>query len=213
MHLKVLVSAGEASGDRYAALLVDELRRLYPDAEFFGCTGPQLRAAGVRTVVDAASLAVVGLAEVVADIPRIYREYRELLAAARSTRPDLAILTDSPDFHLRVARRLSAIGIPVVYLVAPQVWAWRKGRLKGMRRSLKRLLCIFPFEEQFFTREGVSATYIGHPLSRLVRPSLCREKFFRIHEFAGDRPFIAAKLRVICLRSPMPSGGSAGNGQ
>ena len=106
MHPKILVSAGEASGDLYAALVVEELRRLWPEAEFFGCTGPRLRAAGVRTVVDAASLAVVGLLEVVAHSPRIYGEYRKLLAAARRERPDVAILTDSPDFHLRVARRL-----------------------------------------------------------------------------------------------------------
>src|SRR5258708_5900178 len=121
MPRKILVSAGEASGDLYASLLVEELRRVWPDAEFFGCTGPKLRSAGVETVVDAASLAVVGLLEVVSHIPRIYGEYRKLLAAARERRPDVAILTDSPDFHLRVARKLHAAGIPVVYLVAPQV--------------------------------------------------------------------------------------------
>src|SRR5215469_8310391 len=148
---KILISAGEASGDRYAAMVVEELRRLWPDAEFFGCTGPRLREVGVRTVVDAASLAVVGLLEVVSHIPRIYGEYRRILRAARELRPDLAILTDSPDFHLRVARVLHREGIPVVYLVAPQVWAWRKGRLKTMRRTLSRLLCIFPFEEEFFS--------------------------------------------------------------
>src|SRR5271157_2013733 len=104
MRRKILVSAGEASGDLYASLVVEELRRRYPDAQFFGCTGPRLRAAGVRTVVDASSLAVVGLVEVVPDLLRIYREYRKLLASARATRPDVAILTDSPDFHLRVAR-------------------------------------------------------------------------------------------------------------
>ena len=137
MHRKILVSAGEASGDLYASLVVEELRRTWPDAEFFGCTGPKLRAAGVRTVVDAGSLAVVGLLEVVSHIPRIYGEYRKLLAAAREERPDLALLTDSPDFHLRAARRLHAWGIPVVYLVAPQAWAWRKGRVKVMRRTLR----------------------------------------------------------------------------
>src|SRR5689334_11183254 len=169
---KILVSAGEASGDLYASLVVQELRRLIPGADFFGCTGPRLRASGVRTVVDAASLAVVGLLEVVTHIPRIYGEYRKLLASARDSRPDVAILTDSPDFHLRVARKLAKSGIPVVYLVAPQAWAWRKGRVKSMRRTLKRLLCIFPFEEVFFRREGVAATYIGHPLATLVKPSL-----------------------------------------
>jgi len=191
MHRKILVSAGEASGDLYAALVVEELRHELPEAEFFGCTGPRLRAAGVRTVVDAASLAVVGLIEVVSHIPRVYREYRKLLAAALAEKPDLALLTDSPDFHLRVARRLGRLGIPVVYLVAPQVWAWRKGRLKTMRRTLRRLLCIFPFEEEFFAREGVSACYIGHPLAGLVRPALSREEFFRKHRLAGGRPLIS----------------------
>src|SRR5690242_12830442 len=135
---RILVSAGEASGDLYASLVVEELARAVPGCEFFGGTGPRLRAAGVRTVVDAASLAVVGLVEVVAHIPRIYGEYRKLLRAASETRPDLAILTDSPDFHLRVARRLHREGIPVVYLVAPQAWAWRKGRVKQMRRTIRR---------------------------------------------------------------------------
>jgi lipid-A-disaccharide synthase len=191
MHRKILVSAGEASGDLYAALVVEELRRIEPEAEFFGCTGPHLRAAGVRTVVDAASLAVVGLVEVISHIPRIYGEYRKLLAAARAEKPDLAILTDSPDFHLRVARRLHQQGIPVVYLVAPQAWAWRKGRVKEMRRTLRRLLCIFPFEEEFFVRAGVKATYIGHPLAGLVRPALSRDEFFKKHRLAAGRPLVS----------------------
>src|SRR4051794_41359337 len=136
MARKILVSAGESSGDLYASLVVEELQRIFPDAEFFGCTGPRLRAAGVESVVDAADLAVVGLLEVVRDIPRIYGEYRKLVAAARERRPDVALLTDSPDFHLRVARRLRKLDVPVVYLVAPQAWAWRKGRVKAMRRDL-----------------------------------------------------------------------------
>src|SRR5215471_19132591 len=189
--LRILVSAGEASGDLYASLVVAELARALPASEFFGCTGPRLRKAGVRTVVDAASLAVVGLIEVAGHIPRIYGEYRKLLRAAEETRPDLAILTDSPDFHLRVARKLHRQGIPVVYLVAPQVWAWRKGRIPGMRRTIRRLLCIFPFEEEFFTNHGIAATYIGHPLAGLVGPSLTREEFFRKHRLAAERPLVA----------------------
>jgi len=191
MHRKILVSAGEASGDLYASLVVEELRRIYPDAEFFGCTGPRLRKAGVRTLVDAASLAVVGLLEVVAHIPRIYGEYRKLLAEVDRQKPDLAILTDSPDFHLRVARRLAGRGIPVVYLVAPQVWAWRKGRIRTIRRYIQRLLCIFPFEEQFFAQERVNASYIGHPLAGIVRPSLTRDEFFRKHRLASGRPLVS----------------------
>jgi lipid-A-disaccharide synthase len=190
MGRKILVSAGEASGDLYASLAVGEVRRMYPDAEFFGCTGPRLRAAGVRTVVDSASLAVVGLLEVVSHIPRIYGEYRKLLAEARRQKPDLAILTDSPDFHLRIAKKLASAGIPVVYLVAPQAWAWRKGRVKTLREAVRTLLCIFPFEEAFFRAEGVDARYIGHPLAALVRPSLSKDEFFRKHRLAAGRPLI-----------------------
>lgn len=190
MPHQILVSAGEASGDLYAALLVEELRRLWPDAHCFGCTGPRMRRAGVETVVDASSLAVVGLVEVVSHIPRIYGEFRKLLAAARRTRPELAILTDSPDFHLRLARRLHRRGIPVIYLVAPQVWAWRKGRLPQMRRALRHVLCIFPFEEEFFRRHGLAATYIGHPLAGLAKPSLSRADFFRKHRLPASRPLI-----------------------
>jgi lipid-A-disaccharide synthase len=122
---------------------------------------------------------VVGLVEVLAHIPRIYGEYRKLLNAARAERPELAILTDSPDFNLRVARQLKKLGIPVIYLVAPQVWAWRKGRLPLMRRTIDRLLCIFPFEPAFFARHGIDAVYIGHPLTRLVQPSASRAELRR----------------------------------
>ena len=191
MPQKILVSAGEASGDLYASLVVAELRRAPGGLDCFGCTGPRLRAEGVRTVVDAADLAVVGILEVVGHLPRIWREYRRLVAAARAEKPDLAILTDSPDFHLRVARRLAAQGIPVVYLVAPQAWAWRKGRVKTLRRTVTRLLCIFPFEEEFFRAAGVMTVYIGHPLSGLVKPSLSREEFFRKHGFDPARPLIS----------------------
>ena len=188
---KILVSAGEASGDLYASLVVQELRRILPDVEFFGCTGPRLRAAGVRTIVNSADLAVVGLIEVVAHIPRIYGEFRKLLRAALEERPVLAILTDSPDFHLRVARKLYRDGVPVVYLVAPQAWAWRRGRVREMRRTIRRLLCIFPFEEEFFRGYGVPATYIGHPLAGLVHPALSREEFFKKHRLAAERPLVS----------------------
>jgi lipid-A-disaccharide synthase len=186
----VLVSAGEASGDLYASLLVRELKARWPEAQFFGCTGPRLRAAGVETVVASESLAVVGLVEVLAHIPRIYGEFRKLLAAVRERRPSIAILTDSPDFHLRVARKVALMGIPVVYLVAPQVWAWRQGRTKQMQRDLARLLCIFPFEEAFFRGRGVPCTYIGHPLVDRVKPSVTKEEFFAKHDLPRDRPLI-----------------------
>ena len=187
----ILVSAGETSGDFYAAQLVVELRRRWPECEFFGCAGQHLRGAGVRPVVRTEDLAVLGLVEVLAHIPRIYMRFRELVAAARQAKPDLAILTDAPDFHFRVAAKLKRLGIPVVYLVAPQVWAWRKGRVKTMRRIIDKLLCIFPFEEQFFLQNGVPVAYIGHPLATRVRPSLTRDEFFRKHNLPLDRPLIA----------------------
>jgi lipid-A-disaccharide synthase len=186
----ILISAGEASGDYYAALLLEELRRRWPETDFFGCAGAQLRAAGLRPMIRAEDLAVVGITEVIGHLPRIWRRYRELLAAAQCEKPDLAILTDAPDFHFRVARKLKNMGIPVVYLVAPQVWAWREHRVKTMRRIIDRLLCIFPFEEAFFRERGVPTTYIGHPLAGRVRPKLSREDFFRKHNLPLDRPLV-----------------------
>jgi lipid-A-disaccharide synthase len=187
----ILVSAGEASGDRYASLLVEELKRRHPHLQFFGCAGARLRDAGVEAVVRGESLSVVGLVEVIHHIPRIYQEFRRLIDAARARRPQLAILTDSPDFHFRVAAKLRTLGVPVVYLVAPQVWAWRQGRTKKMRRIIDRLLCIFPFEEEFFLSRGVPAVYIGHPLAGRVRPSLSKPEFFRKHSLPLDRPLLA----------------------
>ena len=191
MAHRILVSAGEASGDLYASQLVETLRRQLPDAEFFGCAGPRMRAAGVRPVALAENLSVVGLLEVIAHIPRVYREFRKMVRAARTERPDLAILTDSPDFHLRLAARLKRAGVPVVYLVAPQVWAWRKGRIRAIRWNIDRLLCIFPFEEDFFRRQGVAAIYIGHPLAGIIRASAAREAFFDLHGFDRSIPLVA----------------------
>lgn len=191
MGPKILISAGEASGDLYAAALVDALRRHRTDLDFFGCAGPRMQASGVRPVIEAHRLAVVGLVEVLTHIPRIYGEYRKLLQAAKNERPDVAVLTDSPDFHLRVARKLKKLGIPVVYLVAPQVWAWRKGRLPLMRRTIDRLLCIFPFEPAFFAPHGMDATYIGHPLTRLVQPSATRAELRRRFDIPEGTPLVA----------------------
>ena len=191
MTRRVLISAGEASGDLYAAGLVEVLRRRNPDLEFFGCAGPRMQQAGVRAVVDSRSLSVVGLVEVVSHLPRIYREFLKLRRAAETEKPTLAILTDSPDFHLRLARRLKQLAVPVIYLVAPQVWAWRKGRLAVMRRTIDRLLCIFPFEPEFFAPAAIQATYIGHPLTRLVKPSAGRDALRQLYGVPAGSPVIA----------------------
>lgn len=150
-----------------------------------------MREAGVQATIEAESIAVVGLVEVIAHIPRVYKQFRKLVRAAERERPALAILTDSPDFNLRLARRLKRLGIPVIYLVAPQAWAWRKGRVRTMQRSIDRLLCIFPFEEEFFRHHGIQAHYIGHPMACSIAPSQSRAEFFRKHNLALDRPLIS----------------------
>ncbi len=175
--MRIFISAGEASGDLYASRVVEALRARHPEAGFFGCAGPRMQAAGVRAIVDSRSISVVGLVEVVAHIPRIYGEFRKLKRAVDAEKPDVAVLTDSPDFHLRLAKFLRKRRVPVVYLIAPQAWAWRQGRVKTMRATIGRLLCIFPFEEDFFNRRGVPTTYIGHPLARIVKPSMGRGEF------------------------------------
>jgi lipid-A-disaccharide synthase len=189
-NVEFLVSAGEASGDMYAAGVVERLRSYFPSAQFYGCAGPQLQALGVKPVIDAANLSVVGLAEVVAHLPRIYGEYRKLVRYAREHRPVAALLTDNPDFHLRLARHLKRMGVPVFYLVAPQVWAWRQGRVKTIRALVDQLFCLFPFEEPWFRERGVDATYIGHPLATAAHTTLTRQDFFKKHELPEDRPLI-----------------------
>jgi len=151
-----------------------------------------MQAAGVRAIVDARSLSVVGLVEVVAHIPRIYGEYRKMVRAIDTELPDVAVLTDSPDFHLPLAKRLHRRGVPVIYLIAPQAWAWRQGRVRTLRRNVARLLCIFPFEEAFFRRHGVPASYIGHPLARIVKPSMTRAEFC-------DKFGISPESRIVVL--------------
>jgi lipid-A-disaccharide synthase len=188
---KVFVSAGEPSGDLHAAALVAALKREWPETDWFGCTGPRMRQAGVRTILDQSALSVVGLVEVVSHLPGIYGHYRRLQRQIRAEGPDLAIVTDSPDFHLRLAGRLREMEIPVIYLVAPQAWAWRQGRVKPMRRNIAKLLCLFPFEETFFRERGVDAHYIGHPLANRIHPQYDRRTFFERHRLAQDRPMVA----------------------
>lgn len=187
---QVFVSAREVSGDLYAAGLVEALKAAWPRTAWFGSAGPRMRKAGVEPFQDGTRLSVVGLVEVLAHLPRIYGEYRQLIDEIGRRRPELVILSDSPDFHLRLAGRVRRMGIPVIYLVAPQAWAWREGRVKAMRRNLSRLLCLFPFEEPWYRERGVAAHYIGHPLGGMVRASMPKEKFLQKHQLAGDCPII-----------------------
>src|SRR4051794_6986434 len=188
--VQLLVSAGEASGDLYAAGVVSSVARRLPNLSFYGCAGPRLQAAGVEPVIDASSLAVVGLAEVVSHLPRIYGEYRRLCRYAAEHPPVGALLTDSPDFHLRVARQMKRRGVPVYYLVAPQVWAWRQGRVKVIRELVDKLFCLFPFEEEWFRARGVDATYIGHPLASLVKVKSSRSEFLERYRLPHDKRMV-----------------------
>ncbi len=164
MSPEVLIVAGEVSGDIHAANLVTELRTLRPEVKISAVCGQRLRAAGVHCLASTEELAHMGLIEVVRELPRIRALMNRLVAHADRQRPDLAVLIDSPDFNLRLARRLKKIGIPVVLYVSPQLWAWREGRVRQVRRLAREVLCILPFEVGFYNRHQVSARYVGHPL-------------------------------------------------
>ncbi|HET6217747.1 MAG TPA: lipid-A-disaccharide synthase [Acidobacteriaceae bacterium] len=176
---KIFLSAGEASGEHYGALLMAEIRRLDPQADFFGLGGKRMAELGLRRVVRAEDVAVMGITEVILHMAHVYREYRKLKASLRAERPDLAILIDFPDVNLNLAAELHRLKIPVVYFVSPQLWAWKKWRIRGVRRNVTRMLVIFPFEEAFYRGRGVAADFVGHPLADLDPPTVTREEFAR----------------------------------
>jgi lipid-A-disaccharide synthase len=174
---KIFLSAGEASGEQYGALLMTEIRRLAPEAEFFGLGGTRMASLGLRRVVRAEDVAVMGITEVILHMPHIYGEYRKLKASLRAERPDIAILIDFPDVNLSLAAELRRLGIPVVFFVSPQIWAWKKWRIRGVKRNVTRMLVIFPFEEAFYRSHDIAADFVGHPLADLDRPTVTREAF------------------------------------
>jgi lipid-A-disaccharide synthase len=174
----------------YGAQLIEALRRRDPSLEFFGIGGDRMRAAGCDTVVDAKDLAVVGISEIVSHLPTIYARFRKLIAEADRRHPDLAIVIDSPAFNWRVARRMRKRGIPVVYYVCPQFWAWRQGRVRLLRKYINKALVIFPFEEKFYLDRGVDATFVGHPLAELSPPATDREGYASTYGLDIAKPWI-----------------------
>jgi lipid-A-disaccharide synthase len=174
----LMMVAGERSGDMFGGELASALRARLNEAEVFGCGGEAMRRAGVATVVDAHQLTMIGITEVIGGLPRAYRAFRALLAEVDKRRPQLAVLIDFPDFNLRLAKQLKKRGIRVVYFVSPQVWAWRKSRLKQLKARIDKMLCIFDFEEAIYREAGIPVEYVGHPLVDLVRPYMTREQFF-----------------------------------
>jgi lipid-A-disaccharide synthase len=190
MPAKILISAGEASSDMYAARLAEDLRA-HTGAELFGMGGPRMAAAGVDLVADYHEVAVVGITEVLHKIPSVVAVQRRLAREASRRGASLAILVDSPGTHLGVARRLKARGIPVGYFIGPQVWAWRRGRVRVVKRLVNRMVVIFPFEEQIYRDAGVPADFVGHPLVDVVKPSLTRAEFAARHGLDAGRPIVA----------------------
>jgi lipid-A-disaccharide synthase len=158
--------------------------------EFFGVGGERMRAVGCDIVVDAKDLSVVGITEILSHLPKIYGLYRHLIAEADKRRPDLAIVIDSPAFNWRVARQMKKRGIPVVYYVAPQFWAWRQGRVRLLRDYIDKALVIFPFEEKFYRDRGVDATFVGHPLADLTHPAIERKDYATQFHLDAAKPWI-----------------------
>ncbi len=179
--ITLFISAGEASGEHYGALLTAALKRCLTagghTARFFGMGGARMAAAGLETVVRSEDVAVMGLTEVVRHLPQIYREYRKLKREIRIRRPAVAVLIDSPEIHLRLAKEFHKFGIPVIYFVSPQLWAWKKHRIRLVQQYVRRMLVIFPFEEAFYRQNDVKADFVGHPLADLPLPSISREQF------------------------------------
>jgi len=181
MPSSIFISAGEASGEHYGALVISALKKQLAasgqSASFFGMGGERMAAAGLDCIVRSEEMAVMGLTEVVRHLPRIYGEFRKLKKAIRARRPSVAILIDFPEIHFRLARQLHRLGIPVLYFVSPQLWAWKKHRIKLVRKYIDRMLVIFPFEEPFYREQGVQAEFVGHPLAELPPPAVSRAQF------------------------------------
>ncbi len=195
--MRILISAGEASGEFYGAELMRALRQqlskrdLNAELEFFGVGGEQMRAAGCELLADAREIAEVGIVEVVKHIPTIYRRFRQVVREAERRRPDVAVLIDFPDFNLRLARELHKQSVPVIYYVSPQLWAWKQRRIELVRKYVRRMLVIFPFEETFYRQHGIEAQFVGHPLADLPAPVMPRNQFAAEHNLDPGREWIA----------------------
>jgi lipid-A-disaccharide synthase len=186
-----MISCGEPSGDLYAAALASEILKLEPAAIITGFGSDSLRGAGASLVGDFKGLSVTGLTEALRVIPRSWQNYRALVRAAEEAPPDVFVPIDFPDFNYFPARALHKRGVPVVYYISPQLWAWRRGRLKTMKRVADRVLVIFPFEAPFYEAAGVPVTFVGHPLLELTPPPAAREPFLRGLGLDPAQPVVA----------------------
>jgi lipid-A-disaccharide synthase len=189
--MRVMISCGEPSGDLYAAALAGEILRLDPSTTITGFGGDRLAAAGATLVENFSGLSVTGLLEVVRLLPRTYATYRRLVAEADALRPDVFVAVDFPDFNFVLAGALKKRGIPIVYYISPQLWAWRAGRMKTMRRLADKVLVIFPFEEPIYRAAGVPVEWVGHPLFDVLPVREPRQTFLARHGLDPARPVLA----------------------
>lgn len=186
----IFLSAGEASGDYYGAQLIAELHTRLP-LTFFGLGGTAMANAGMDRIVRAEDVAHMGITEVIRHMPHIYGEYRRLVASIKKRRPSVAILIDFPDVNLRLARELRKLNIPVIYFVSPQLWAWKRRRLRWVQQRVSRMMVIFPFEESFYRVRGVDAAFVGHPLAQLPPPSSTRDEYAAMYRLDPEKTWIA----------------------
>jgi lipid-A-disaccharide synthase len=174
---RIFFSAGEASGDAYGAAIVTALRERIPGVVLTGLGGVQMEAAGLNRIVHAEDIAVMGVTEILLHIPLIVSHYRKLVKSIRRQKPDVAVLIDFPDVNFRLAKRLNRAGVPVVWFVSPQLWAWKRRRLRWVQERVSKMLVIFPFEERFYRERGVDAQFVGHPLAEAPPPRITREEY------------------------------------
>ena len=186
-----MMSCGEPSGDLYAGALAVEIRRRAPGAAIFGLGGQRMMAGGGELLADYRGISVTGLVEALRVVPRSLRIMSCLLDAARSEKPQALVVIDFPDFNFRLAAAVKKLGIPVIYYISPQLWAWRKNRMQTMKRIADRVLVIFPFEEQMYRDAGVPVEFVGHPLVDLARAQEPRDSFLRETGLDGSRPIVA----------------------
>ena len=186
-----MISCGEPSGDLYAGALVAALRRREPGIEVFGLGGERLKAAGGELVADFHGLSVTGLTEALSVLPRSWRTLRLLADVARERKPQALVVIDYPDFNFRLMRAIKRLGVPVIYYVSPQLWAWRAARIKTMKKLVDCVLPIFPFEEAIYRREGMDVRFVGHPLVDLVSPRESRDQLLHRLKLDAARPVVA----------------------
>jgi lipid-A-disaccharide synthase len=189
--MRIMISCGEASGDLYAAALTAELHARQPDAEIFGFGGQRLKSAGGTLIGDFGGLSVTGLTEAIRVVPRSFAMLRRLVDAAREERPHVFVAIDSPDFNFRLLSALRRLGIPIVYYVSPQLWAWRPGRMETMKTYVDRVLVIFPFEEALYREAGVDVQFVGHPLVDLAKAGQPRDSFLHERGLVPSAPTVA----------------------